>query len=91
MTLSYSHHDRRHAQAAASHRFIARAFKRIGGALKMIHQAIAAAKIQRLRNELRFHAGVHDWTHAPDLGGRAEKDVAKYPRRPLVLGDKWDF
>ena len=27
--------------------------------------------------------GAHD--------GHTETDITKYPRRPLVLGDKWDF
>src|ERR1700742_3422401 len=59
MTLFYSHHDRLH-NAAGTRRFtIKRAFKRAGAALRMMHRAIAAAKIHRLRNELMFHSGAY--------------------------------
>jgi hypothetical protein len=91
MTLFYAHHDRPHGSAGTRHRSLARALRRVGGALKMIHRAIAAAKIHRLRNELILHAGAYDWAHTAARDGHTETDVTKYPRRPLILGDKWDF
>jgi hypothetical protein len=32
----------------------------------------------RIQRELMFHS-------------RAEQDAGGFPRRPLILGDKWDF
>ena len=54
MTPFYMHHDRRFGSTGG---FSAgRAVRRLRTALKTIHRAIAAAKIRRLRNELRLHA-----------------------------------
>jgi hypothetical protein len=91
MTLFYAHHDRLHGSAGTRHRPFARTLKRVGDALKTIHRAIAAAKIHRLRNELMLHAGAYDWAHTTARDGHTETDVTKHPRRPLILGDKWDF
>jgi hypothetical protein len=60
----------------------ARAAQKISAALKMMHRAIVAAKLRRLRNELMLHRNVQ---------ARAEFDVSRFPQRPMVLGDKWDF
>jgi hypothetical protein len=59
-----------------------RVTRKISVALRAIHRAIVAAKMRRLRHELMFHRDAH----AP-----AEFDAAKFPQRPLMLGDKWDF
>lgn len=59
----------------------ARATRKISAALKAVHRAIAAAKLHRLRNELMLHRRMQAHT---------ELDAAKFPRRPLMLGDKWD-
>jgi hypothetical protein len=91
MTLFYSHHDRLYGSAGTGHHPIMRTLKRVRSALRTLHRAIAAAKIRRIRNELRFHAAAHRWAQTPAYDGATEKDVAKYPQRPLVLGDKWDF
>jgi hypothetical protein len=91
MTLLYSH-DVRMLETAASHRSMPRrAFKRIRAAFRMIHSAIAAAKIHRLRNELLLR-GHGDWAptgdrHIASMGADAER----YPRQPVVLGEKWDY
>jgi hypothetical protein len=58
--------------------------------LKTLHRAIAAAKIRRLRNELRLHAATRaSWVrqHQSDV----EAHGNRFPRQPLHLGDKWDF
>ena len=91
MTLFYSHHDRLHGSAGTRRHPIMRTLTRVRSTLRLIHRAIAAAKIRRIRNELRFHAAAHRWTQTPAHDGATEKDAANYPRRPLVLGDKWDF
>jgi hypothetical protein len=64
------------------HFSVARARRKISAVLKTLHRAIVVAKLRRLRNELMFHRS----TQAP-----VEFDAAKFPQRPLILGDKWDF
>lgn len=85
MTLFYIHHGRRHGWPR---RFsVGRAVGRLRRTLRKIHRAIAAAKIRRLRNELRLHAATRaNWArpHQPD-------QKAQFPRQPLHLDEKWDF
>jgi hypothetical protein len=59
-------------------------FPGLHAALRLIHQSIKVAKLRRLQNELIFHA---------DDGGEesADQNAARYPQRPLILSDKWDF
>jgi hypothetical protein len=61
---------------------LARVRRRIVAALKVMHRAIVAAKLRRLRNELMLHRS---------RAGHREIDAAKYPQCPMVLGEKWDF
>jgi len=61
-----------------------RAFSRLGDAFKAMHQAIVTAKLERLENELVVRRHYSD-------DGLARHEAARYPQRPLVLGDKWDF
>ncbi len=63
---------------------ISRVFGRLSAAFQMTHQAIATAKLERLENELVVRRGYSD-------AGLVHHEVARYPQRPLVLGDKWDF
>jgi hypothetical protein len=79
MTLFHWHRDQ--------NRFpLSRLIDRLCAAFRMIHEAIVAAKLRRLRSELTFHAGTHEnWPPQTDA------DAAKVPRHPLILGDKWDF
>jgi hypothetical protein len=88
MTLFYSHHDRWHGSAGG---FSAgRVLRRIRTALKTLHRAIAAAKIRRLRNELRLHAATRsNWARPHQLEPEAHGD--RIPRQPLHFGEKWDF
>jgi hypothetical protein len=74
-------------------RVLARKIKsHVRAALTTIHQAIVAAKMQRIRRELIFHAGSHDewsrsrWHEAPG----PDYELRDFPQRPLILGDKWD-
>jgi hypothetical protein len=66
------------------------AIGRTGAALRIIHQGIVTAKARRLQRELMFHAGPrHDGSRQPNT--EPNQDAAKFPQRPLILGDKWDF
>lgn len=60
----------------------ARATRKLSTVFKTLHRAIVAAKLHRLRNELILHRSAR---------ARTEFDAAKFPQRPLTLGDKWDF
>jgi len=92
MALFHLHDDRPHGSAGANHFSLAPAIKRIRSALKIIHRQIAAAKINRLRNELMLHADTHaDWARPRGHGDGTGTEAANYPQRPLMLGDKWDF
>jgi len=62
-------------------------------ALKTIHQAIVAAKTRRLQRELMFHRDLGSESLDEIVGDRplTAEEIAKLPRRPTILGDKWDF
>ena len=75
-------------------RRIRRAVGRTGAALKIMHQAVVAAKMRRVERELMFHNGSYDrWLAEADAQpSRASgQDAASVPQRPLILGDNWDF
>ena len=80
MTLFHSHPG--DLPAGARHLHVARVLGRLGTAFKTIHDAIVAAKLRRLQSELMFH---ECWPAQTDT------DATKSPRRPIILGDKWDF
>ncbi|WP_210340408.1 hypothetical protein [Bradyrhizobium sp. CCBAU 51753] len=91
MTLLYSH-DVRMVEASASTRLpLRRMFRRIRAVFRTIHRSIAAAKIHRLRNELLLHRGHEDWAKMNLNIGVLGSDAEKYPRPPVVLGEKWDY
>ena len=86
MTLLHLHHDDPPASTPGNRFTISKVIGRLRAAFRAIREAIVTAKMRRLQSELMFHSGVReDWTSKPDT------DVAKFPRRPLILGDKWDF
>jgi hypothetical protein len=84
MTLLHQHHNDLRSFAAKGRSSVVRACRRLGAALRLIHRAIVKAKLRRLRQELMLQRGL-DAYYAP------EQDASKCPRRPLILGDKWDF
>jgi hypothetical protein len=96
MIIFYSHQDGlgapNHGEfpIASSRRllrlFVRRFVNRFRAGLGIVHQAIVAAKLRRLRQELALRADDH--RHGRD---DPEKDIVKFPQRPLILGDKWDF
>src|SRR5262245_34686278 len=75
MHMTLLHMDR---TGSSGLRLAFRAPRKLIAALKVLHRAIVAAKLRRLRHELMLR-------RAP-----AEFDAAQFPQRPLMLGDKWD-
>ena len=71
-----------------------RAIRRTAAALKIMHRAVIAARMRRIERELMFQNGSYDrWFCEPEAqqGDASGKDAVKFPQRPLLLGDKWDF
>jgi hypothetical protein len=104
MAIFYSHQDRLRDLTGGSRsalqmsakrlRVLMWAIRRTGAAFNIIHQAIVTAKMRRLQRELMFHTGsCDDWSLQPNAYAShdLDKDAAKFPQRPLILGDKWDF
>ena len=106
MTLFYSHQDRLRDSIGKSRsgivslwqvlarRLYEPALSRTSAIFKIVHQAIVTAKTRRLQRELMFHAGLRDDQSFQPRGHEsydADTDGAKFPQRPLILGDKWDF
>ena len=88
MTLFYSRQEPR--QGSAGGFSVGRAVRRLRTALKTIHRTIAAARIRRLRNELRLHA-VTRANRARSHQPAPEAHGDRFPRQSLHLGNKWDF
>jgi hypothetical protein len=78
------HHDDVHGVAGKARWPLTRALTRLAPGLKIIHKAIITAKLRRLRSELIFHSGYFDEQSS-------DRDAAKLPQLPMILGDKWDF
>jgi hypothetical protein len=102
MTVFYSYQDKPRGLPASpllsSWRLLAKRLRaltcgtisRTGAALRIIHQGIVTAKARRLQRELMFHtASRHD--RSLQRNSEPNQDAAKFPQRPLILGDKWDF
>jgi hypothetical protein len=92
MTLFHLHDDFA-ATAGESRLTWARAAACLAATLKMIHEAIVAAKTRRLQRELMFH-GDFGSKSLDEIVGESPlgaEQFAKLPQRPMVLGDKWDF
>jgi hypothetical protein len=86
MTLFHLHDD--FAATAGEKRVtLARVWAWLAAALKTIHESIVAAKTRWLQRELMFHTDLGEGLGRP-IG---EQHVRKIPRRPMILGDKWDF
>ncbi|UGY16699.1 hypothetical protein [Bradyrhizobium septentrionale] len=89
MTLLQLHDVRPRGSVGAIRPVLKRTIRRIVLGFRAIHRSIAAAKIHRLRNELLLHRGHEDWARM-NLNTRGA-DAEKYPRPPVVLGEKWDY
>ena len=87
MTAFCSHQDRLHELAGVNRSPIASSSrqtyaKRLGALVRdAIDRAIAAFGSRA------------DWSLEPAAHGNRDpdSDAAKFPQRPLILGDKWDF
>ncbi len=84
MTLLHLHHDDLHGLERQDTSWIRKAFRRAGAALRTFHRAIVRARLRRLRSEFLFRQDYSDLLPP-------EQDASKFPQRPLILGDKWDF
>lgn len=84
MPLLQSRHDDRRGLAGDSRSMLARALWLLCRACLLMHRAIVEAKLRRLQNEIAFE------NKGPDAPSRMH-DAKRYPQRPLILGDKWDF
>ncbi|MGN1289389.1 MAG: hypothetical protein ACI4XG_22800 [Bradyrhizobium sp.] len=91
MTLLRLHDVRPRGSTGAVGPILKRTIRRIGVAFRTIHRAIAAAKIHRLRNELLLHRGHEEWARTHLNAGAPGGDAERYPRAPVVLGEKWDY
>jgi hypothetical protein len=70
-----------------------RALRRTRLALATLHRAIVIAKMRRLRLEMMLYAGPRDEliSSFDPQSHRPERDLLKFPQRPLILGEKWDY
>jgi hypothetical protein len=69
-----------------------RAIRRTFAALDILHRAIVTAKTRRLRREMMLYADTPDEVLSPDAAGSGQdRDLLKFPQRPLILGEKWDY
>jgi hypothetical protein len=96
MTIFYSHQDRLCDASGISllGALARRAISQASTAFTRIHRTIVAAKTRRMQRELMFGDSSRDDCFVnPDAceSNDVAMDAAKFPRQPLILGDKWDF
>jgi hypothetical protein len=91
MTLLHLHHDDVRGLAREERLPFRQALAWIGNAFKTLHQAIMNAKLRRLQSELLYRHDYSDLLPPEQDASPSEQDVKRFPQRPLVLGDKWDF
>jgi hypothetical protein len=84
MILFRLHHDVTGNFAREKSLSISRLFRLVSAAFRLIHRGIVGAKLRRVRTEMLFR---------PDYDEMFERehDASKFPQRPLIVGDKWDF
>ena len=90
MTLFHLHDG---LAAPAGESRLARAAAWLAALLKTTHEAIVAAKTRRLQRELMFRGDLASESLDEIVGERplTSEEVAKLPRQPMILGDRWDF
>ena len=84
MTLLYLRHNDISATRRDNGASMARLFRRVAVAFRLLHRGIVRAKLRRSHHEWLFR---RDYIEMLPL----EEDAAKFPQRPLILGEKWDF
>jgi hypothetical protein len=63
-----------------------RIFKRIATVFAVLHRSIVRAKLRHRHGGMLFEKDCGEM-----LSLEPQQDTGKFPQRPLVLGDKWDF
>ena len=86
MALLHLHRDDIRGVARDRHFSVYRAFRHIGATLRAFHRAVVETKLRRAENHLLLRNDYNEM-----LWMESEQDVSKFPQRPTVLGDKWDF
>jgi len=86
MALFRPHHDDARGFARKNPPSLSRLFRRIGAAFKLLHRGIVSAKLRQARAEMLFRPDYDEMFEREH-----EHDAGKFPQRPLILGDKWDF
>jgi hypothetical protein len=84
MTLLYLRHDDTSVLARDNGAPIPRLLRRVFIVCRLLHRGIVRARLRLLHSELLFR---RDYSAMLPL----EEDATKFPQRPLILGDKWDF
>jgi hypothetical protein len=84
MTLYHLHSDDLPGRGGESQSVTARLLDGARAAISAIRRTIIGAKIRHRRSEPMFHAAMETEQAPPE-------DLLRYPQRPLILGDKWDF
>jgi hypothetical protein len=84
MTLLHLRHDDLHSLERRDNSWIEKVFRRAGTALRIFHRAIVRARLRRLPSEWLYRKDYDDMLPP-------EQDATRFPQRPLILGDKWDF
>ncbi len=84
MTLLHLHHHGVRGFAREARLPLRQVVGWIGSAFRVLHEAIIRAKLRRLRTEMLFRPDYDEMLSS-------ERDASKFPQRPLILGDKWDF
>jgi len=84
MTSLQLHRDDLGGLEGCGHSIFARALVRLGAACRLIHRAIVDVTMRRLQSDFAFEDNYRgEPSHADD--------ARRFPQRPLILGDKWDF
>ena len=84
MALLHLNHDEVRSGAREERASLPWVLKSIGAGFSWLHRAIVSAKLRRMQRELMFRHDYNDMFPP-------EQDIKKFPQRPLILGDKWDF
>ena len=84
MTLYHLHSDDLRGAGRESQSVTARLLDGACAAISVIRRTIIGAKMRHRRRAPMFHAAKETEQSPPE-------DLLRYPQRPLILGDKWDF
>ena len=84
MTLLHLYRDDMGGFARQDASWIEKVSRRLGAALRTFHRGIIRARLRRIRREMLFRPD-YDEMFPP------EQDASRFPQRPMILGDKWDF